>query len=53
MKYVEALEDQNRGAEVMESLQYLVSLSATCPPGWWPRLSHSRVTGGDTAQPSQ
>lgn len=44
MKHVKPLEYQNRGAMVMENLQYIISLSATCPSGWWPRLSHNGAT---------
>lgn len=44
MKSVKPLEYQNRGATVMENLQYVISLGATCSSGWWLRLSHNRVT---------
>lgn len=44
MKHVKPREHQNRGAMMMENLQYVISLSATCPSGWWPRLSHNGVT---------
>lgn len=50
-KHVKPLEHQNRGTVVIENLQYLISFSATCPPGWWPRLSHNGVAGGGHSTP--
>ena len=53
MKHVKPLEYQNRGAMVMENLKYIISLSATCPSGWWSRLSHNGVTGQGMQHTSQ